>query len=220
MSRRKGVLCAVACMALLFGIGAVSAHADTLLYTFTPTTGSHGFSFVTPSNPVLATASTSTSFLAIVGGSADGVELGHSLATFFTQSAGGGLDFIGNCDLFPSIPSNACQYSFVNGPGARPALFTGPTSSPTLFTDTLLTVFDVTVTQDGTAGPTIGEEGVLTITDLAPEPSSWVLLATGLLGLMGVARFTARLKTGPSGVGVLRPIGAGPLSVMAVSTRD
>ena len=146
------------------------AHADTLDYRFIGVNDElcgldpifcapQTYEFTLPSNPV-PIAYTSDSF---------------ELNPNDIQSFGFYIPDTVTEDAFTLFPGGFNPATLSGMPGG---LFTGPTSAPTLLTGS--------GPSDLYSGDSEDLDGTLTVTDLSttptPEPSSWLLLATGLAG--------------------------------------
>ena len=158
------------------------AHADTLQYTFAPVYGNeptHTFSFQLPSDPtapsLVVYAPDDVFAVENVSATADGVP-GTFYAVFNFTQTGGGFVLAGS----PYGNEPTFSYSLLSGG----PLYTGDPSAPTLLPGS----FEL----QELGAPYGGDPGLLTVTDLTtattPEPSSFLLLGTGLLGVAGMVR--------------------------------
>ena len=152
------------------------AHADTLFsYTGSSPTGiTDTLTFQAPTTPTPVVLSASSFLLPSVSG------------TFDQYTFTPGVEFGTSSDRVNGDGNNVVQPILIlNGP----QLWTGPVTDPTFvdgsyaFTGNfliheLLTTPDLSYTSTGT----------LTVSTVTPEPSSFALLGTGLLGVAGVVK--------------------------------
>ena len=156
------------------------AHADTLQYTFAPLYSSptNTFSFQLPSNPtpqdLVVNTAQQAFYVKNVTAIANGVPNTFYAVFNFTQNGAG--------FVLSGTPSNGPTFSEANVNGTP--LYSGSPFSPTFLTGTF-------VLQE-TGAPYGGAYGILTVKDISvaatPEPSSFVLLSTGLLGAATLLR--------------------------------
>lgn len=163
----------LAIVAAVVGMSALSAHADTLQFSFVGNDFgvTRTILFQAPSDPIPDSANPTWGFsIKGVTATIDGVALTNRTLNFFIGSVGGGFSVAG-----------ASDGALVFGP----QLFTGSTAMPLLQTGTFFAPFAY-VDLD-----TVPFTGVLTVTKLTsvtPEPSSIALLGTGVLGVAGAFR--------------------------------
>ena len=164
-------------------LSAVHAKAATM-DLFTLTYNSNTFSFTLPDSPT--PTSTGNDCIDVAGSNADfcinpvAVTINSShystdSVEFFTSSAFGGLEIF-----------NGSQHSIVSLDSSQ--LFSGMVSTPN-FT---LGTYDVTRHNDGNCGQDCNQSGRLVISQVStspvPEPSSLVMMSSGLLAAAGAAR--------------------------------
>lgn len=184
------------------------AHADTITYTssgtfsastpsstFTGPSETWAFSFQADSNPVVLEFGHGgfnfafSDFTYFLNGSP--VAITPTFIRFFSPTNGAGFAICFN-GTFP--PLSNCTDDFITGFSA-PALYTGPTSAPTLLPGAFTMGVGVTVNSVGF------DAGNITL-QATPEPSTLLTLATGLLAL-GVRR---RYCFGLKAIGPIPPL--------------
>ena len=156
-------------IAALSVLGVGKASADTLLsYSFS---GPVSVSFELPVNPTVTSFNTGVDFQVtpidlMINGAASSDTL-----LFFSTAFGGAFDAISSPSTFDAA-------------FAGPQLYSGPESSPTM-----LAMSGVTLMNDigGTPAGTL-----TTTTTSTPEPSAMMLLAVGLVAILGYAFFSKR----------------------------
>lgn len=163
------------------------AHADTISYTasgtfsastpsstFTGPSETWAFSFQADSNPVVLEFGNGgfnfgfSDFTYFLNGSP--VAITPTFIRFFSPTNGGGFAICFNGTTFQN-----CTDDFVTGFSA-PALYTGPTSAPTLLPGAFTMGVGVTVNS-------VGFDAGNTTLQATPEPSTLLTLAAGLLAL-------------------------------------
>ena len=158
-------------LAALSVLGVGKASADTLLsYTFS---GPISVSFELPVNPTVISFNTGLDFqVTPVDLMINGVASGDTLV-FYSSALGGAFDAISSPSTFDAA-------------FAGPQLYSGPESAPTM-----LAMSGVSLMNDigGTPAGTL-----TTTTTSTPEPSAIVLLAVGLIALLGYAFFSKRIN--------------------------
>ena len=165
---------------MILAASTMVGHADTYLFSFSgPSTDS--FSFSLPSSPTNVQLNGPPALVDFFDVPNVSVDLNGTLATrtvrFSEPANGGGIIFVG-------APGFGYDFGGVQ-------LFTGSPATPTfvLGTFTLDETPSVNTVPNGKSGI-----GTLIITDITdtpsptPEPSTFVLLGTGILGFAGVAR--------------------------------
>ena len=163
--RHPGTFLLAAAASLLVSVNAHAAAIDT--FTVTPTSGGTAITFQLPASPTAITVDPDGVDFQVYSVS---TSVGLSNILLFGASDFGGLEIETTADV-----------PLVNAYG--PQMYTGTAAAPTF----LLGTFTLT---DPTSGAAVDSVTVAPLASavVTPEPSSFVLLGTGALGLLGIAR--------------------------------
>jgi hypothetical protein len=157
----------LAVMTALLTVGlSAAAHADTITFTLdNPTQIISGQAGGTLTYEVTVTAPPSNSADVFLNGDSANVGVGLSLDD---------TDFFANAPFFlaPGDTDTFDEFTVTVPAGTTPGIYSG--------------FFEVLGGADGNAGNPLGT--VDFVTNVTPEPGSFVLLGSGLVGLVGVVR--------------------------------
>jgi hypothetical protein len=171
---RRYLIASCLVLAVFALFSATQAQADTI-DSFTYQAGGNTFKWQLPSSPTILASNVIPGFsftIPDVAFSENGILQNPAAVEFFSVlNLGGGFDF----KVLVFDPVTQSFFPLISAVG--PSIYSGPESAPTFLTGTF------SMTDFGNVNG-VGIPSTLTV----PEPSSLMLLGTGMLALLGFAR--------------------------------